>query len=214
MQTAIEALEQYGFLMRDELLATDVFERHKEAALRSWESGSGWATRIKAGSEAMVLARQDQSALEQIEPLIRAHSEDGEFQYLYHSMHEDQDDAGIIPPILADVRAAWSDVISLVAPDAVDTNLSLTSFTPGCFLDAHNDLGDGSNKYLATLLLYFGSGNAEAGGLVFDFRGSRDLIVPVQNRSVLFVPTSDTEHWIERIPGGAKPRLALSGWLL
>ena len=214
MQPEFEALEQCGFLVRDKLLPQLVFERHKQAVLQSWNSGNGWATRIKAGPEAKIFSRQDQSALEQIEPLVRAHAKNGEFQYLYHSMHEGRDEVGVIHSIFADVRAAWSDVIDLVAPDATKTNLSLTSFTPGCFLDAHNDHGDGSSKYRVTLLLYFGSESAEAGGLVFNYRGKKDVIAPLQNRSVLFVPTSETEHWIERVPNDSAPRLALSGWLL
>ena len=116
----------------------------------------------------------------------------------------------IIRNILADVRKAWLDIIETIAPNALETNFPLTSFTPHCFLDPHNDLGNGSNAYCVTLLLYLGSEFADTGGLVFNYNGQKKTIKPYQNRSILFVLMPETEHWIERVPEDVSPRLALS----
>lgn len=213
MTDALRILKEKGVLVRDDLLPSETFDIHRSAVQNSWSSGTGWNTRIKAGSEAKTFPRQSQDAVDKLRELVRGH-EDKTFQYLYHSMHEENDTRSAIKPILHDVRRAWADVIDQIAPKTRATNFSLSSFTPGCFLDEHTDHTDNENPYLVTILLYFGGAAEGQGGLIFDFDGHRQTISPNANRSILFVPTPETAHWIETVPNGAAPRLALSGWLL
>lgn len=217
MNSMLDQLERDGFLVRDNLLHDNVIQHHKSTVQYSWDVGDGWMTRVKAGDTAKVFARQDQKKLTQIKKLVRNGTSYQGFQYLYHSLHQKSDTTGFIAPILHDVKTAWGDIIAAVAPDTQSTNFSLTAFTPGCFLDAHNDYRDGSNAYRVTLLLYFGGQtdtSQSGGGLVFDYRGKQQTIEPRYNRSILFVPTPETNHWIAALPERSSPRLALSGWLL
>lgn len=210
-----ETLARDGVLVRENLLPDALFNTHRARVVESWRNGTAWETRIKIDDENRILPRQPNSAMPGIAEQIRQRRSDSTFQYLYHSMHESKDTDGIVMPIVEDVRRAWRMELAQIAPAAETTSFALTSFNPGCFLDPHNDHSDSEKPFAVTLLLYFGSQDMEdSGGLVFNYRGKKRVIQARANVGVLFVPSPETEHWVEPIPMQAGARLALSGWLL
>lgn len=210
-----ETLERDGVLIRENLLPQALFEMHRARVVESWRNGGDWETRIKVGDDNRILPRQPDGAMPGIAEQVRQRRSDGGFQYLYHSMHQSKDSQGVVLPIVEDVRQAWRAELARIAPAAEMTSFALTSFNPGCFLDAHNDHSESDKPFAVTLLLYFGSQDVEdSGGLVFNYRGTKQVIQARANVGVLFVPSPETEHWLDPIPTGAGARLALSGWLL
>ena len=215
LEDVSETLERDGVLVRENLLPPALFEMHRARVRSSWHSGADWETRIKVGADNRILPRQPDNAMEGIAEQVRQRRSDGGFQYLYHSMHQSKDSQGIVLPIVEDVRQAWRAELAQVAPTAEMTSFALTSFTPGCFQDAHNAHSESDTPFAVTLLLYFGAQDVEdSGGLVFNYRGTKRVIQALANVGVLFVPSPETEHWVDPMPSGADARLALSGWLL
>ncbi|MEL6242985.1 MAG: 2OG-Fe(II) oxygenase [Pseudomonadota bacterium] len=210
-----ETLARDGVIVRENLLPDTWFDMHRARVIESWHNGTAWETRIKVGDDNRILPRQPESAMPGIAEQVRQSKSDNAFQYLYHSMHESKDTHGIVLPIVEDVRQAWRTELARIAPSANMTSFSLTSFNTGCFLDPHNDHSGNEKPFAVTLLLYFGSQDVEdSGGLVFNYRGRKRVIPAKANVGVLFVPSPETEHWVEPIPMQAGARLALSGWLL
>jgi hypothetical protein len=210
-----ETLERDGVLVRENLLPDALFHMHRARVVESWRNGTDWETRIKVGNDNRILPRQPDSAMPGIAEQVRKRRSDSTFQYLYHSKHQSKDSEGVVLPIVRDVRQSWRAELARIAPAAEMNSFALTSFNPGCFLDPHNDHSDSDNPFAVTLLLYFGSQDVEdSGGLVFNYRGTKRLIQANANVGVLFVPSPETEHWVDPIPMHASARLALSGWLL
>lgn len=210
-----ETLERDGVLIKENLLPKASFNQYRKLVNQSWREGTNWSTKIKIDNQNGILPRQPDSKISFITENVRQRKSDDEFQYLYHAMHQSKDSNNLVLTIVQEVRDAWHTELSHIAPSATKTSFSLTCFTPGCFLDPHNDHSQGENPFAVTLLLYFGSDDqGEGGGLVFNYRGTKRVIEARSNVGVLFVPSPETEHWVDLMPENAHPRLALSGWLL
>lgn len=112
-----------------------------------------------------------------------------------------------MPPV-EDVLQAWGAELTRIALAA-----EATSFNTGCFLDLRNDHSDRGTRFVVKLLLYSCSQDVEdTSGLISNYRGTKRMIQAKANVKVLFVPSPETEYWVESIPMHA--HLAPSGWLL
>ncbi|RCW23341.1 hypothetical protein DFR48_107213 [Ciceribacter lividus] len=215
------SLDTSGFVSRDDFLPDDTFRALNELVLQSWNGGNGWRTRVKGPGGARVLPLQPPSRIAKIRSLLDEHanSASSEFSYLYHSLHEENDESGLIGKITAAVIEGWNPLINDLIGEWSHTNFSLTAYTPSCFLDSHTDHDPGVSRYQITLLLYFGDAGKETqqAGLVFDYLGKRSIIPASPNRAVMFVPSPETNHGIPRADetvASDYARLAFSGWLI
>ncbi|OXS99075.1 hypothetical protein B7H23_12780 [Notoacmeibacter marinus] len=215
------ALETNGFISRDDFLPDDTFRALNDRVLQSWEGGNGWRTRVKGPAEAKVLPLQPPSKTLKIRSLLdeQANGANSGFSYLYHSLHQENDDAGLIARISTAVIEEWNPVIKELIGKWDRTNFSLTAYTPPSFLDSHTDHDPSGPRYQITLLLYFGDAGKQTkqAGLVFDYLGRKSIIPATPNRAVLFVPSPETNHGIPRANVNGTPaytRLAFSGWLI
>ncbi|MDC9597093.1 2OG-Fe(II) oxygenase [Xenorhabdus anantnagensis] len=216
-----DTLENAGFIYRDNFLPNDVFQNLNQEVIKSWHKGTGWRTRVKGTTEAKVLPLQSLANVQKIRSLLNKQMESrySGFSYLYHSLHQDNDEVGLVSQIRTEVIKGWSAEIRALIGHWDQTNFSLTAYTPFCFLDMHTDYVPDAARYKLTLLLYFGGEGMfpEQADLVFDYRGQKTAIPAIPNRSVLFVPSPETNHGIPS--GSVDPsihfcRLAFSGWLL
>lgn len=217
--TAIAQLTCDELLVRDNLLPMPLFAEFDGQVRRSWQTQQGWMTRLKGLGKARALPVQSLDQTKEIATLLDIYSgyATSEFSYLYHSMHEMHDESGLIQAIGREVIAAWEDRIPRLLARPYETNFSLTAYTPYCRLTPHTDYTAEARPYRLTLLLYFGGdGDNEQAPLHFNYGGRHRIIEARRNRSVLFVPSATTEHWINPIAQrDPEPlRLAFSGWLL
>lgn len=214
----LETLRRDGLLVRDKLLPQAVFDGYARRVRSSWKSREGWVTRVKGPGEAKALPIQPSDKVREIGVLLDAYSSSNpeSFSYLYHSLHESNDNACLIKDIAQDTIAAWQDFITHLIVFPYQTNFSLTAYTPHCRLTSHTDYSTDTDPYRLTLLLYFGGEGDDIVPLYFNFAGHQHRVTPQRNRSVLFVPTPETEHWIEPVPHSSTQsvRLAFSGWLI
>lgn len=212
-----EALQRDGFAVQDALLPKSVFDELDRRVAESWRSGIGWSTRVKGAGPSHLLPLQSGTRLRKVAALIdcvMAGSADS-FTYLYHQLHNERDESGLLDRIEEVTCSAWRDVIGHLVGPFDRTNFSLTAFTPGCRLERHTDYG-GKHAYRLTILLYFSSKGESEVPLMFGDSKTPISIQPVPNRSVIFVPSTATTHWIEPVPfeENYPVRLAFSGWLL
>ncbi|MET3234181.1 UNVERIFIED_ORG: hypothetical protein ABIC54_006397 [Burkholderia sp. 1263] len=211
-------LARDGVLIQDEILARPDFEEFDRAARCCWQQMTGWRTRVKGPGAARDIELQDPTAMGRIGALLDAHetANPGEFTYLYSSLHQSRDQSGTVRKIGHALIGAWHGSVGELLAPPFDTNFSLTAYTPHCRLAQHTDFSLGTSPYRLTLLLFFCNTDAGLAPLHFEFKGKRQVIRAVPNRSVLFVPSPATNHWIEPVvstdPGVL--RLAFSGWLL
>ncbi len=207
-------LQSKGFMVKDNLLDSCLYEDYKEKIFRSWSEGINWITKVRALNSASDLTLNKSISLNEVRDLIRKHNKGpDDFQYLYHSLHESRDLSGVIKCLWNDTMKAWGkDIVDLI-PTNYSTNFSLTASNKGCFFDRHTDSGGDSSSYKLTMLLYFGDGDSEA-GLNFDYLGAISHIRPIDNRSIIFQPSNETVHWVDEITSSVTPRFALSGWFL
>ncbi len=211
------ALERDGFAVADDLLPRPVFEDLDARVLASWRGGIGWNTRVKGPGASRNLPLSAGDRLRQIAELVDGVDEgSGDvFTYLYHQLHADRDESGLVRGIEDVALAAWCEAIDRLVGPFDRTNFSLTAFTPGCRLARHTDHG-GERAYRLTILLYFtGEGSSEV-PLMFGGSEAPARIVPQPNRSVIFVPSAVTTHWVDPVPfeDQGTARLAFSGWLI
>lgn len=210
-----------GFICRDNFLPNDLFRQLNNEVIQSWNEGTGWRTRIKGSTEAKVLLLQPSSNVKKLRSLFNVKNKfrSSDFSYLYHSLHQDNDETGLVSKIRDVVIKGWMTEITELIENWGQTNFSLTAYTQFCFLDMHTDYVPSPPRYKLTLLLYFGNKGmaSEQADLVFDYRGQKTKISAIPNRSVLFIPSPDTNHGIPRgtvVDTVQFCRLALSGWLL
>lgn len=212
-----DAMQRDGYMVQDELLPRSVYNELDRLVLESWRCGIGWNTRVKGPSASRLLPLQTGARLQQVAHLIdRVMDEDCDsFTYLYHQLHNDRDEDGLVRRIEEATCAAWHKAILHLIGHFDRTNFSLTAFTPGCRLERHTDYG-GNDAYRMTMLLYFtGEGTSEV-PLMFGDGNAPTCIRPLPNRSVIFIPSASTSHWISPVPfeDDHTVRLAFSGWLL
>ncbi|WP_268874929.1 2OG-Fe(II) oxygenase [Cereibacter johrii] len=211
------ALKRDGFALADDLLPRPIFEDLDARVLASWRGGIGWNTRVKGPGTSRNLSLATGDRLHQIAALVdRVDEGSGDvFTYLYHQLHADRDESGLVRSIEEVALAAWREAIKHLIGPFERTNFSLTAFTPGCRLARHTAHG-GESAYRLTILLYFTGEGSSEGSLMFGGSEAPACIAPRPNRSVIFVPSATTTHWINRVPfGKAKSaRIAFSGWLI
>lgn len=212
---------KHGFVVRDNFLPEDVFNELALRAQSSWKSRQGWRLRLKGAAKPISLPLQEAAALEDIRNLIdkKKAADPTCFTYMFHSLQEVDDDHGLVAAMSIGVIQGWEDLISEIGLSWSETNFSITAFSKLCFLDSHTDHQDINNPYQLTLLLYLSSEvESRDKALCFDFNGIVSTIEARPNRSVAFVPSSSSNHWIERSLSRDSslfaPRLALSGWLI
>lgn len=211
-------VERDGLFIRDEIFTPPVFEEFDRAVRCSWEQSTGWHTRIKGPGAARAIPLQGTAQTAQIGALLKAHeaAHPAEFTYLYHSLHESRDQSGIIRTIGDALITEWRECIEDLVDPPFRTNFSLTAYTPHCQLTSHTDHAVGHEPYRLTLLFYLSGSGAGLAPLHFEFNGKRKVIQALPNRSVMFVPSTATNHWIEPVVS-TDPRalrLAFSGWLI
>ena len=213
-----EHIAKDGYLLREGLLDSQLFSELNHRVLCSWRDSNDWITRVKHGQETKIMRHQNEKATMRIRGLFNDHKIDSNanFQYLNHSLHQDRDQTGLINQICEAVRDAWAPELELLVGPTKKTNFSLTSFTTGCFLNEHNDFGGGGLGYKVTLLLYFGEMGGRVGdcNLFFDYQGKKTEIEAIPNRGILFIPTTETAHWVPESTQRSVLRLAFSGWLM
>lgn len=211
------ALERDGFAVVDDLLPRAVFDNLDARVRASWRCGSGWKTRVKGPGTSRSLPLTSGDSLRQIAELVdRADDSSGDvFTYLYHQLHADRDESGLVRSIEEFALAAWRDVIENLVGHFDKTNFSLTAFNEGCRLARHTDHG-GEIAYRLTMLLYFTSEGSSEVPLMFCGKTAPARIIPRPNRSVIFVPSVDTTHWIDPVSceDECGARIAFSGWLI
>jgi hypothetical protein len=211
------ALERDGFAVADDLLPRPVFEDLDARVLASWRGGSGWNTRVKGPGPSRNLSLETGDRLRQIATLIdRLDDGSGDvFTYLYHQLHADRDESGLVRSIEEVALAAWREAIDHLVRSFERTNFSLTAFSPGCRLARHTDYS-GEGAYRLTILLYFTGEGSNDVPLMFGGSEAPARIVPRPNRSVIFVPSAATTHWIDPVSfeDEGTARLAFSGWLI
>lgn len=210
-------LERDGFAVADDLLPGPVFDDLDARVLASWRTGVNWNTRVKGPGRPRILPLATGTCLSQITELIDRVDDGGGdvFTYLYHQFHEGCDQRGLVRSIEEVVVTAWRETIEHLVGPFERTNFSLTAFSPGCRLARHTDHG-GEGAYRLTMLLYFsGEGSCEI-PLMFGNGVPPARIYPRPNRSVIFVPSAETTHWIDPVPFQEERtvRLAFSGWLI
>lgn len=211
------ALKRDGFAVADDLLPRPIFEDLDARVLASWRGGIGWNTRVKGPGTPRNLPLAVGEHLHQIAELVdRVDEGNGDvFTYLYHQLHADCDETGLIRSIEEVALAAWREAIEQLVGPFDRTNFSLTAFTPGCRLARHTDHG-GQSAYRLTILLYFTGEGSSEGPLMFGGGEAPARIAPRPNRSVIFVPSKTTTHWIDPVPfkRDESARIAFSGWLI
>ncbi|MEG1312704.1 MAG: 2OG-Fe(II) oxygenase [Bacilli bacterium] len=209
-----------GFLVKDATIPQSLFADFDRQVNNSWQSGKNWITRIKGIGEAKSFPLQSGDKVKQIGALLDDYSkyDPKGFYYLFHSLQEEDDSSFLIKKIKAEMLAAWEDYILRLVSTPYTTHFSLTSYTSFCRLSPHTDYSTKNNPYRLALLLYFGNSQEDisTAPLYFSFREKKHCIEPQKNRSVLFIPTPETLHWIEQVPndGTLSARLAFSGWLI
>lgn len=213
-----EILRRDGLLVRDDLLANTIFSDYARRARNSWQSQEGWMTRVKGPGVEQTFPLLPKEKVQEIGSFLDAcsMSNPDEFCYLYHSLNKSNENKGLIEEITRDVIKAWQDCLSNLIAFPYKTNFSLTAYTPHCRLTSHTDYSSVGEPYRLTLLLYFGGEADGVEPLYFKFNEHQQRIMPRRNRSVLFVPTLETEHWIQPVPESPTQsvRLAFSGWLM
>lgn len=138
-----DALQRDGFAVQDALLPKSVFDELDKRVVESWRSGIGWGTRVKGLGPSHLLPLQLGTRLRKVAALIDCVMDGSgdSFTYLYHQLHKDRDESGLLHRIEEVTCAAWREVIGHLVGPFDRTNFSLTAFTPGCRLERHTDFG-------------------------------------------------------------------------
>ncbi len=212
-----DALRRDGYAVQDALLPWAVFDDLDGRVLESWRNRIGWNTSVKGPGPCRHLPLQLGDSARPIADLVDRVTDGGgdSFTYLYHQLRKDQDESGLVRRIEEVTCDAWREAISHLVGPFERTSFSLTAFTPGCRLEPHTDHG-GKDVYRLTILLYFTGTGTGTVPLMFGDSKVPAIIKPTPNRSVIFVPSTASTHWIDRVPfnGDHTVRLAFSGWLL
>jgi hypothetical protein len=206
-----------GFALKDDFLPGALFAELDALVLAAWRDGTGWRTRVKGPGRSSKVPLQSGANVRRIGQLLDQVGgvEGNHFSYLYHQLHVDDDVNNLVRRIEQASLEAWGEATERLIGRYDRTNFSLTAFTAGCRLSPHTDHG-GKDAYRLTMLLYFtGEGGSEV-PLMFGDETTPVCIAPRPNRSVIFLPSPATTHWIAPVPieDHHTARLAFSGWLL
>jgi Rps23 Pro-64 3,4-dihydroxylase Tpa1-like proline 4-hydroxylase len=218
----IKELKENGFLLRDNFLPRPLFKRLQEQVLDAWNCKKQWNTKVKGAGAPVTLPYQDQAKLKLIRDLLdnEKQTRSNDFTYLYHTMNDSQCEGNLVAEIYPHIISGWCDELRMLAVGYKTAEFSLTAFGPYCYLDSHTDFStNDAAPYQIALILYLQSAALnEDGCLQFDYMGKSVRIAATANRSVLFVPTHQTNHSVSPLTAASEmfdhPRLAVSGWLI
>jgi hypothetical protein len=217
-----DILKDEGCIVIDNFLPESEFQKLNAKVQHSWTTKDSWYTRVKARGKFKLIPYQKGNkvfAIRKELDKVRSRYPDS-FTYLYHALHESNDQHGLVDNIKKTIINNFaSQPLNDIAHISTDSSFSLTAFTSGCYLDFHTDCPSENVPYLLTVILYFGLGrpNKES-GLTFRYRNKESTIDCTPNRCVIFIPTDETIHGVAvnkylHLKDDI-PRLAFSGWLL
>lgn len=213
-------IEENGFYYEDDFLDKNIFDKLNEKIIKSFMMEKNWKTRIKKNSNIYSCPMLKQDKILELSREIKHYTNSNSFNYLYNSLHQDDDNNDLINGIVEIIIKEWESK-GFIFNNINDKNFSLTCFNSGTFLDWHTDYSNDLLKsYKYTLLLYFGIDREFSSSefLNFKYRNKINLIEPKPNRALIFIPNIESLHGVfpntSEINLHSYDRLALSGWLI
>lgn len=213
-------LKMNGYYYEDNFLDNELFKRLNNEVIKSFKSKKNWKTKIKINDEVYSLPILDHDDFIEVSTKLKKFTKENSFNYIYNSLHQDEDTEKLITKIFEVVIKNWKKK-SDIFKDEFEKNFSLTCYTSGSFLDWHTDYSrDPTKNYKITILLYFGDDREykESECLSFKYNNKTEYIEPKPNRAIIFIPNSESIHGIfpnnPNLNFNSYSRYAFSGWLI